>query len=238
MAIFKDPRSSTLHKTNPQRLNLTKDISQFSFGEVIDVNYSLENTGVITFRTKHEVGSKASSATNKAIPLFPNQKSYPVRGELVLLISMGTIFYVSILNILNNINCNQLNLVYSPSDQETAIDMSYVNANKTFNGSDAIPATQMYEGDIVYEGRFGQSIKFGSTNKTINGGNAQNNYSESDLSENGDPILIIRNGIKSNEENIQKDLASDYYCSTQAIQIDNNKNGFSGITEDWSTLSI
>jgi hypothetical protein len=45
-------------------------------------------------------------------------------------------------------------------------------------------------GDSLMEGRYGQSIRFGSTAKSLS--HYRNNWSES--GHNGDPISIIRNG--------------------------------------------
>ena len=45
-----------------------------------------------------------------------------------------------------------------------------------------------YEGDIIYEGRWGQSFRLGST---VNNANIPNTWSSA--GENGDPITILRN---------------------------------------------
>lgn len=85
-----------------------------------------------------------------------------------------------------------------------------------------------FMGDVLLEGRHGQSIRFGSTAKqpsdtvplTIN-----NNWSST--GQNGDPITIIRNGQPSNvddkgwipiTENIKNDLSSIYLTSFQRLK--------------------
>ena len=82
-----------------------------------------------------------------------------------------------------------------------------------------------FAGDIIYEGRFGNSIRFGSTAKnppypTLN------NWSVN--GESGNPITIIRNGQDPNPtetswvpivEDINKDLSSIYITSNQQIPI-------------------
>jgi hypothetical protein len=79
-----------------------------------------------------------------------------------------------------------------------------------------------YAGDIIYEGRWGNSIRFGSTAKVT--GNYPNTWSSS--GNNGDPITILINGQdpKSSDfgaepiiENISKDLSSIYLTSYQKI---------------------
>jgi hypothetical protein len=82
-----------------------------------------------------------------------------------------------------------------------------------------------FMGDSLLEGRYGQSLRFGSTAKSKS--EKKNNWSNS--GENGDPITILRNGQPSkvsNEgwvpitEDINKDLSSIYLTSTQKIPIE------------------
>lgn len=90
--------------------------------------------------------------------------------------------------------------------------------NTTFIERGNIHPLLPFEGDILYEGRWGNSIRFGSTVKS------KNPWSESGT--NGDPILILRNGQDPNSsdfgaepivENIKKDLSSIYLTSTQQL---------------------
>jgi len=84
-----------------------------------------------------------------------------------------------------------------------------------------------FAGDIIYEGRWGNSIRLGSTVQNgIPDDLNLNNWS--DLGINGDPITIIRNGQPENvsengwetiTEDIGKDLSSIYLTSTQSIPI-------------------
>ena len=77
---------------------------------------------------------------------------------------------------------------------------------------------------MILEGRFGNSIRFGSTNKS---NEISNPNSWSDLGNTGDPITIIRNGQPDNLddkgwlptiENINGDASSIYLTSNQKIQ--------------------
>ena len=80
---------------------------------------------------------------------------------------------------------------------------------------------QPYSGDILIEGRWGQSIRFGST---VTGSN--NTWSSTGT--NGDPILIIRNGQYNDKkeawypivEDINLDSGSVYFGTTQKIPLD------------------
>ena len=81
-----------------------------------------------------------------------------------------------------------------------------------------------YEGDITIEGRFGQSIRFGSTidNNKVSKPNRWSNEGAI-----GNPITIIRNGQSSNLKNIEGgeriledidgDHSSMYLCSDQQL---------------------
>jgi hypothetical protein len=83
-----------------------------------------------------------------------------------------------------------------------------------------------FAGDIMYEGRFGNSIRFGSTAKNPPSP-ILNNWSIN--GENGNPITIIRNGQDPDStetgwvpivEDINKDLSSIYATSNQQIPLE------------------
>ena len=96
---------------------------------------------------------------------------------------------------------------------------SEINLGKTFKEKDNIKHLQPYEGDIIYEGRWGQSIRFGST--------VLNKNPWSSTGEEGSPILIIRNGQAPSEtatwiptiEEINNDLGSIYFGSNQQLPL-------------------
>jgi hypothetical protein len=105
------------------------------------------------------------------------------------------------------------------TDQSTEI-----NLGQTFNENNVIDVHPLlpYEGDIIYEGRFGNSIRLGST---VNNAKIPNNWSS--VGDNGSPIFIIRNGqgpltteswIPTTED-INNDKSSIYLTSTQQIPI-------------------
>lgn len=107
-----------------------------------------------------------------------------------------------------------------------------INLGNTFEDKNTIQNLQPYEGDIIYEGRWGQSIRFGST---VLG---QNPWSNS--GENGDPIFILRNGQtpSTNEpwipviEDINQDLGSIYATSTQQIPIEVSSQNYDSYPSD------
>ena len=129
------------------------------------------------------------------------------------------------------------------TDESTEIDLnSPINPSQaTFIERTNIHPLLPFAGDIMYQGRWGNSIRFGSTAKPTDT-NALNDWSE--VGENGDPITIIRNGQNPNEgdegwvpitENINDDLSSIYCTSTQQIPIgviNQNYNSYSGGKKD------
>ena len=95
-----------------------------------------------------------------------------------------------------------------------------------------------FTGDNIFEGRFGNSIRLGSTIKS----NSQykNNWSTS--GNEGDPIIVIRNGQPSNSsdegwlpvvENINSDLSSIYFTSTQKLPINISSTNYTGIRNEY-----
>ena len=93
----------------------------------------------------------------------------------------------------------------------------------TFKENNTIKNLQPFEGDILLEGRWGNTIRFGST---VNDSSPPNPWSNN--GENGEPIIIIKNGqtAESNDtwipqvENINSDKSSIYLTSNQQIPIE------------------
>lgn len=100
-----------------------------------------------------------------------------------------------------------------------------------FPEKDNIRSLRLFAGDVAIEGRWGNSIRFGSTSAESKD---QNTWSKS--SEPGNPITIIRNGQGRQEnninwfptvENINRDPSSIYLTEGQEIVIDDINNNFS-----------
>jgi hypothetical protein len=182
---------------------------------------------------------------NIAKPLFPNSKTYPLENEIVFIISLPdttsqnfstqtSYYYFQPVNIWNSVHHNALP---DPSTLDPNQTQDYeqveggairkvedgsteITLGDTFQEKLDIKNIQPYEGDVIHEGRWGQSIRFGSTVK------GETNWSAT--GENGDPITIIRNGQHDDGkdpwipqiEDINKDKSSIYLTSTQAIPIE------------------
>jgi hypothetical protein len=114
---------------------------------------------------------------------------------------------VGAVNVVDN---NLPTISNSTSPQDTFIERSNIHPLLPFSG------------DVIYEGRWGNSLRLGNTSKTT--GQYSNTWSSA--GNNGDPITILRNGQDPNSsdfgaepiiENIKKDLSSIYLTSTQKL---------------------
>jgi hypothetical protein len=111
-----------------------------------------------------------------------------------------------------------------------------INLGTTFVEKDNIKYLQPFEGDIIYEGRWGQSIRFGST--------VLNKNPWSQVGTNGDPILILRNGQAPTSteawiptiEEINRDLGSIYFGSTQQLPLNAASTDYSSYQNNPPTI--
>jgi hypothetical protein len=125
------------------------------------------------------------------------------------------------------------------TDKSTEINLNSTNNNggkfvERINIHPILPFT----GDNIFEGRFGNSIRLGSTVKSKS--QYKNNWSTS--GNEGDPIIIIRNGQPTNSsdegwlpsvENINSDLSSIYFTSTQKLPINVSSINYTGIRNEY-----
>jgi len=181
-----------------------------------------------------------------ARPLTGNFKNLPLINEVVYLITLpnteiesissNTIeYYINIVSLWNHPHHNAFPTfpnTLPPTQQKDYIQTEAGNVRrvtdqsteiflgKTFKERSNIHPILPLEGDMIYEGRWGNSIRIGSTVK-----DSPNNWST--VGEDGDPILIIRNGqgIQTEEgwvptvEDINNDDSSIYSTSTQKIPL-------------------
>ena len=187
-----------------------------------------------------------------ALPLFPNITHIPVENEIVYIISLPSnnvqanvnstvYYYFQPINIWGSVHHNA---IPDPIDainrgNTTAQTRDYqqveggtvrrvidggteIDLGDTFNERIDVRNLQPYEGDIIHEGRWGQSVRFGST---VSGSIISNPWSNTGV--NGDPITLIRNGQHEEDkepwipqvEDINTDASSIYLTSTQLIPI-------------------
>jgi hypothetical protein len=190
--------------------------------------------------------SNSKQGFSIATPLLPNLKNYPLVNELVYILSLPSseigesttaseTYYISIIGLWNHPHHNGYpqnpgNLDENSNrdyKQTTGGDVRRVTDNSTdiflgntFKEKPNIHPLLPFEGDVIHEGRWGNSIRFGSTVK-----DTSNNWSS--IGNNGDSITIIRNGQgKQSEEgwipvteNINNDESSVYLTSTQQVPL-------------------
>jgi hypothetical protein len=146
-----------------------------------------------------------------------------------------TYYYLSIVNIQSDINYNG---VPKSSTVPQSNTQNYSNTTlgiksstnqsqpsrefKTFEQTN-VNSLQLYEGDIVLEGRYGNSLRFGSTIKNSSLISKQTTWT---LGKVGDPIIILSNTKNKSSiqqvfriEDINKDDSSIYLTSTQKIPL-------------------
>ena len=190
---------------------------------------------------------------NIAIPLDNNIKKIPALNEIVLIhpgpspkelqagdndtvqyfYSTTTVWNRSHLNMLpspnssatqtkNNIDVQAVSLGIENTEEQEIIEPK---PGKTFIEKSTIRNLYPVEGDVLIEGRFGNSLRFSSTAK-VSGSDTQSPWSEE--GSDGKPITILRNGQGSEDafnnwfpiyEDIQADDSSIYLTSGQTIPV-------------------
>jgi len=149
------------------------------------------NNGVITVEVLSPQGSLPNQTQVEAFPLFPNIKNYPLINEMVLLVAAPTsaysnnsllsnYYYLPPVNIWNdpqvnptpnpyqNINTTSQNksvaeVEAGSPNQSNPQDVPTFKPGTYFEEKDNIYPLYPFEGDVIIEGRFGNSIRFGST---------------------------------------------------------------------------
>jgi hypothetical protein len=201
--------------------------------------------GTIEYVDIYNVNSNVIRSIAK--PFFPSVKHYPLINEIVYLLQLpstdigdnknATIsYYLDVISLWNHPHHNAYPTnpnILPPSQQKDYLQTqagsvrrvtdqsTEINLGNTFKERSNIHPLLPFEGDVIYEGRWGNSIRIGSTVQ-----NTPNNWSN--IGTNGDPILILRNGqgTQTQEgwipttEDINNDDSSIYLSSTQQIPIE------------------
>jgi hypothetical protein len=200
--------------------------------------------------------SGQSNTLSVAYPLYPNTKNYPLVNEVVFLITLPSTgigltwnatrsYYVNVVSLWNHPHHNAypenpnvtppsqikdytqttVGSVRRVTDQSTEIYLG-----QTFKERSNIHPLLPFEGDFIQEGRWGNSIRFGST---VRRGGGRNDWSSFGID--GDPLIILRNGQSPSSseegwvpitEDINKDLSSIYSTSTQKIPLEASSTSY------------
>lgn len=210
-------------------------------------------------------------ANSFAYPFFPHINDCPLVNEVVFLIAIPSKFmdgnntyipsyyYLPATGIWNHPHHNAYPDVKIYKEQEkqegkTDIDLNSPTnqTQQTFQEKSNIHPVLPFTGDIIHQGRWGNSLRFGSTSKPpqdiplaqLPSPEYQNNWS--DAGDNGDPITILRNGQNPNSlsegwvpvtENLKTDLSSIYLTSYQKIPFSIANENFISYTTPPTTPS-
>ena len=183
------------------------------------------------YASRTENGSLTDSfldTCNIAYPFYSNTQDYPLLNEIILTlpgVSIGSQTKKDTKGDIPYWLCT-INL-WGNSEQNAQSSDPNASLGKTYDEKGNIKNLITYEGDYILSGRKGQSIRFGST-VGLYSNPASPNYNEwSKVGDNGNPILILSNGLNFNStpqllysERINKDASSIYLTSTQALPIE------------------
>ena len=135
------------------------DIPDFPDGSK---NYSL--MGSIKARLIHDERGKDIEELQWIYPLDTNIKEYPLKGEYVIVADyLYSRFYTQKLNINASVNANSI-----PGISSNFKDIEDFSIGETFTVNTDIRQLWPYEGDILFNGRFGQGIRFGKNGLETN----------------------------------------------------------------------
>lgn len=213
-------------------------------------NGQYASLGGITFRPLVKTNTPTEQeGTSFALPYLPNINHYPIEGELVLILTAGTnqntqgtdktAYYY--LPPTNTWATNHLNIAASNTNQQnnTPNNKSYRQVEAGAQNKEVPDYQNTYTfkygikeranirpllpqpGDVSFEGRWSNTIRLGSTNRSA----LPNTWSS--VGDEGDPIIIIRNNQYQSttspwiplSEDINADGGSIYFTSTQKIPV-------------------
>ena len=211
--------------------------------------------GTIFYNSVENPTPNDYSKNNFAKSLFPNTQNYPLVNEIVYIISLPnpdiqentsnkSQYYFQPINLWNSVHHNAIpdNVWESTLPESQQKDYQQIeggSARRVTDNSTEITLGDYfieqldvrnlipYEGDIIHQGRWGNSIRFTSTNP------GNNNWSEN--GDEGDALTIIRNGQPTEldtdpwvpiSENINKDKSSIYLTTSQKIPIEVASNSY------------
>lgn len=152
-------------------------------------------------------------------PLDPNVKNYPVIGELVHIICIGSqAYYTAPLNVKRSVNNNSvIGITKSSGMAPVRKKDTITKAGKNFKPISGRP-TRIIPGDIVFDGREGQSIKLGKNVSKIVDGEPTESMPVIKLRlTNDDPNIKKR--FQPKAEEILDDAASLYLIKDEEITL-------------------
>ena len=172
---------------------------QYGIGTIFYTLYSSDGSTNISTVTEGELLNGA--LVLPARPFFPNDKQFPLLGELVYLVTLPNAksvteidkefsYYLGPINIWNNSQSNPLF-----TDQQIFL-------GKSFSQRNDIPNINIFEGDRLIKARYNSAIRFSSSNRS------NKNYWNISKKSN-DQIIIISNGYNTNSDFHTEDINKD-----------------------------
>jgi hypothetical protein len=220
---------------------------QVGFAEVVKIEYKDNNPnvlqGIYCKGLDPSLGSDDGDASAFfAKPLSPYVRRVPLQGEIVMLIAAPSpaiaamtpnvnTYYVDIVNVQGLVNHNSVPTAGKVTKGGGSVAATAAGANqgdvppspdKNFFEDSNASFIQHYVGDVIFEGRFGQSLRFSSSQKN------KNIFSKEPIWEQGsagDPITILRNSKfegpanKFYTEDLEKDDSMLILSSTQKLPV-------------------
>lgn len=240
---------------NPQKTIINGQEYEIVSAEVVDVDFSgkdKEKLYTIKCKLLGSFGSQASVSTIQARALDANIKNIPIAGEVVMLLKGPTAYnsymatgqeyyFTNPVSIQSSVHHNGIpgiseTLGKNTSNDSQSRENSQIGVPKkrketrttidpTFGERLDVRPVQPYSGDIIIEGRWGQSIRFGSSIDERREYPVPT-YWKTGLGAIGNPILVISNGnsakkVKHNNfisENPDLDDASIWMTSGQSVR--------------------
>ena len=219
--------------------NKTKNTDWTNDGDLGKIDFEILYTGLNMV--------KANKVSKSAWPIFSFVRQYPLINEIVYIVSGPSdelndnyknqkLFYFPPFGVWNAVNHNAfpnmdqysefLKYQYQQPGYQGSADVSQTKLplGIAFQENDKVRSLTPFEGDTLIEGRFGQSIRFGSSNII----RASKNTWSTNRDSNGKPITVIINGqgrpsaqnadkFVTTVEDISRDDSSIYLTSGQVL---------------------
>ena len=187
---------------------------RYFFAKVVEVNFDRESPDLIGAVTYRFLSDTPTAQRGTAFPLFTNIKNVPLVDEILLCLiapselqeessTLEKVYYLSTVNIWNH-----------PQHAGYSREQDRIELHPQFPELADTNPMYPFPGDVILEGRRGQSIRFSETHINTPWTGSINNQ----------PLIVITNSRPSGSsafeyivEDIPSDFASIYLTSTQQL---------------------
>ena len=202
--------------------------------QLVETEDGIKNWGYMGYIFARKINSEYDdpiSELSPIPPLDPNHEEYPLVGELVILVTYDNrTYYSNKINVFNSVNSN------FKADRSGKRSAELKKADGKFDHfeiDNEIRKLWPYEGDNIYQGRFGNSIRFGSNIVPDSHGDdaeAQNSPNiilrtgqliDADNFDKGEYVEeLINSPFKPVKEDINADGSSIWMTTDQSVKLD------------------